>query len=154
MASMAPRSMHELNACSAASFASFIEGSVCHSTKFARLLERQRPFTDAEGLLGAARAVWTRECGPTDWLEAVAGHPRLGDRLGAGARKMEGQEQRAVLETMDDRTAATLLELNEKYEERFGHTFLLCAPGVPAHVVEESMRSRYARWTLELAGLF
>jgi len=67
---------------------------------------------------------------------------------------MEGQEQRAVLETMDDRTAATLLELNEKYEERFGHTFLLCAPGVPAHVVEESMRSRYARWTLELAGLF
>ena len=35
-----------------------------------------------------------------------------------------------------------LLELNDKYEERFGHTFLLCAPGVPAHVVEESMRSR------------
>ena len=137
-----PGSLAELNACTPESCAAFVEGSVCRSRKFARLLAARRPFEGAGALLAAARELWTRECGPVDWLQAVGGHPRLGDRMGAGKRKVEGQEQRAVLETMDERTAAALLELNDKYEERFGHTFLLCAPGVPAHVVEESMRSR------------
>ena len=133
-------SLRELNACTDACFETFVVGSICKSQRFAKKLCARRPFVSAQVLRGDAKKLWLEECGPVEWIEALEAHPRLGDRRASGTA--EGSEQRTVLETMDHAKAVTLATLNQRYEERFGHVFLLCAPGVPAHVVEERIRSR------------
>ena len=135
------RSLTEFNETSVQSFEDFVKESICRSQRFARMLCAERPFASADALHAAAKTIWLERCGPVEWLEALAAHPRLGDRRTSGTA--EGGEQRAVLESMDDAKAVRLTELNERYEQRFGYTFLLCAPGVPAHVVEERILSRY-----------
>ena len=136
------RSLTELNETTAQSFEDFVVESICRSQRFARMLCAERPFASADALHAAAKTIWLERCGPVEWLEALAAHPRLGDRRTSGSA--EGGEQRAVLDSMDDAKALRLEVLNERYEQHFGYTFLLCAPGVPAFVVEECILSRYA----------
>lgn len=136
------KSLSELNQCTDQSFEDFVKESICRSQRFASMLRCARPFGSADALHAAAKTIWLEQCGPVEWLDALAAHPRLGDRRTSGTA--EGGEQRAVLDSMDDARAVRLAELNERYEQRFGYTFLLCAPGVPAHVVEERILSRYA----------
>ena len=56
--------------------------------------------------------------------EALAGHPRIGERTREGSRSR--QEQSGV--TGED-TRAALAQLNRTYEDRFGHVYLVCATG-------------------------
>jgi allantoinase len=66
-----------------------------------------------------------------DWLEAFAGHPRIGDleslrhRFGSTA-SLAASEQRGTLNT-SDRVLRALAQGNAEYERRFGHIFIVCA---------------------------
>jgi 2-oxo-4-hydroxy-4-carboxy-5-ureidoimidazoline decarboxylase len=65
--------------------------------------------------------------GPDDWLEALAGHPRIGERGGA-AEEHSRQEQAGMSEASQSVRAA-IAAGNRAYEERFGHVFLIAAAG-------------------------
>jgi len=64
---------------------------VCGSREWARRMAAARPFRSAEELLDRADAVW-RSLSESDWREALAAHPRIGDRSASGraAREQAG----------------------------------------------------------------
>ena len=89
-----------------------------------------------EQVLAAERFWWA--LGREDWLEAFAGHPRIGARTTDAAAR---REQAGV----DGATAATRAALalgNRMYEERFGHVFLICATGKSADEMLGALRDR------------
>ncbi|MGH3327156.1 MAG: 2-oxo-4-hydroxy-4-carboxy-5-ureidoimidazoline decarboxylase, partial [Streptomycetales bacterium] len=67
-----------------------------------------------------------------DLRDALEGHPRIGERTGertgGAAPRWSRQEQQGVEEAAADVVAA-LRDGNRRYEERFGHVFLICATG-------------------------
>ncbi len=109
------------------------------------MLER-RPFPSREALLDAADAAW-RELGPNDWREAIAGHPRIGEGSSAHAdeqsKAWSAQEQSGVAAT-DAWLRLELVRANNEYEARFGHIFIVYAPGKSAEDVLSICRARMA----------
>lgn len=109
------------------------------------MIER-RPFESTRALFDAAGEVWqslTRE----DYLEAFAHHPRIGDSLSELAKRfartasMAAREQAKVAQA-DHETLSALRELNQRYFERFGYIFIVCATGKSASEMLELMRAR------------
>ena len=117
----------------------------CGSNAWARRMEAQRPFGDAQELLAAADEIW-RSLGESDWLEAFAAHPKIGGRH--AAREQDAQAQTwSEQEQSGARVAAqaTLDELaaaNRAYEEKFGHIFIVCATGKSAPEMLDILRAR------------
>ena len=76
-----------------------------------------------------------------DWLEAFAGHPKIGDldalrrKLGVAAERADaelaGSEQIGTARAADDVLRA-LHRGNRRYEQRFGYIFIVCATGKSA----------------------
>ncbi|MBL1076488.1 2-oxo-4-hydroxy-4-carboxy-5-ureidoimidazoline decarboxylase [Nocardia sp. 2] len=107
----------------------------CASRRWARKMVANRPYLGELGLEEAAVA-GIRELEWPDIEEALAAHPRIGDRAEAvrshGISQREAQwssqEQSgtatASVEVLDELTAR-----NIAYENRFGHVFLIRATG-------------------------
>jgi OHCU decarboxylase len=85
-----------------------------------------RPFETTEKLQQTADAVW-RGLGPDDWLEALEGHPRIGES--GGASQEHSQKEQAGMRDASDSVASAIADGNRRYEERFGHIFLIAAAG-------------------------
>ena len=99
------------------------------------------PYPDLDSLLGAAERAWS-ELEPADWAEALAGHPRIGERGGSSPAASE-REQSGV-RTAAAATLDQLGEENRRYEARFGHVFLIAAAGRSAEEILAALRERMA----------
>lgn len=117
--------LDELNSLSRAEAMEAFRGC-CGATVWARGMATRRPFRSEADLLSAADEVWS-ETGPGDWLEAFSYHPRIGSRVSG----REAAEQ-ASAQSAEDRVKAELAEVNRRYEERFGHIYIVCATGKSA----------------------
>lgn len=96
----------------------------CASRAWARSVRAGRPYADRAALLDAARkAVDGLDEAGVD--EALAGHPRIGER--PAGRVSRGEQ--AGVETADAELARALAEGNRAYEDRFGHVYLVYASG-------------------------
>ena len=97
------------------------------------------PYPDLDSLLGAAERAWS-ELEPSDWAEALAGHPRIGERGGSSPAASEREQSgvRAAAAGTLDRLAAE----NRAYEARFGHVFLIAAAGKNAEEILAALRER------------
>jgi OHCU decarboxylase len=107
----------------------------CGSPRWAREMAARRPFDSVDDLLLDADAVF-EILGPSDWLDAFAAHPRIGDRPPSSppgenvanvtsAAAWSAAEQSGVA----DAARAMFERRNRDYESRFGHTFIICATG-------------------------
>ena len=101
----------------------------CGSTRWAARMSAARPFRDAEAIAGSSDAIW-RALDETDWLEAFAAHPRIGERT-SGASGWSGEEQAGVAGAAEQ-TRRALDQANRDYEARFGYIFIVCATGKSA----------------------
>jgi OHCU decarboxylase len=90
-------------------------------------------------LMESAESAWS-ELAPSDWLDAFAAHPRIGERGGHSPSTSE-REQRKVMQAADATLAALAAE-NRRYEDRFGHVFLIAAAGRTAEEILEALRQR------------
>jgi len=107
--------------------------SCCSSRRFAATVTAGRPYPSLAALESAVTAAF----GSLDWadvLEAIAGHPRIGDRAGG----QSAAEQSGVA----DGSRAALADGNRAYEERFGHVFLICASGLSGEEMLAALRER------------
>ncbi|RFS85037.1 2-oxo-4-hydroxy-4-carboxy-5-ureidoimidazoline decarboxylase [Actinomadura spongiicola] len=95
-----------------------------------------RPYRDLDELRAAGAAALDGLDWP-DVVEALAAHPRIGDRVDGWSRA----EQSGMDGTAPDVRAA-LVEGNRAYEERFGHVFLICASGRSAADMLGDLRDR------------
>lgn len=107
----------------------------CAAERWIERMLAARPFESRERLLEAAERIW-RDLDRADWLEAFAAHPRIGQldgirRDAATAARWSSQEQ-AGAQSADAATLVELAEANRRYEERFGHLFIVCATGKSA----------------------
>ena len=97
------------------------------------------PYADLPALLDAAERAWAG-LAPSDWAEALAGHPRIGERGGSAPIASE-HEQQAVRGSSRD-VLGRLAQENRRYEARFGHIFLISAAGKSADEVMAALRER------------
>jgi OHCU decarboxylase len=111
------------------------------SSTWARRVAQGRPYANLEALLDAAERAWS-ELDESEWTDALAGHPRIGDRGGSAPAASE-REQSGVRQAAPD-TLARLADENRRYEERFGHVFLIAAAGRSADEILASLRRRMA----------
>jgi 2-oxo-4-hydroxy-4-carboxy-5-ureidoimidazoline decarboxylase len=98
----------------------------CASRALASAIASGRPYPDMDALSGAIDAAFAR-LGWADITEALAGHPRIGDRVTGWPA---GEQAGAAAAPPD--VARGLADGNHAYEQRFGHVFLICASGLSA----------------------
>jgi 2-oxo-4-hydroxy-4-carboxy-5-ureidoimidazoline decarboxylase len=108
-------------------------------------LAARRPFSDEASLIAASDEIWNA-LQPSDWNEALAKHPRIGEKRAPAAASPQSaawssQEQQQA-ENADQRITAELIEANRKYEARFRHIFIVCATGKSAAEMLEILRGR------------
>lgn len=125
--------------------AAFKLAACCGSSSWVAGMVARRPFGSRERLLAAADDI-SRTLHPSDWLEAFAHHPRIGERqagaiVSATAAGWSKGEQSASSRASDDIRAA-LIEANAEYERKFGFIFIICANGRSAEEILAALRDR------------
>jgi 2-oxo-4-hydroxy-4-carboxy-5-ureidoimidazoline decarboxylase len=104
----------------------------CGSKAWAVALASQRPIADEPSLIEASSAVWLGL--PEEaWLEAFDTHPRIGQKNAQNhtteeSLRWSAQEQRTALRE-GDAIKLALEEANQRYEQKFGRIFIVCAAG-------------------------
>jgi 2-oxo-4-hydroxy-4-carboxy-5-ureidoimidazoline decarboxylase len=112
----------------------------CSSRRWARMVLDGRPYSAAEDVYRAADSALA-ELTETEIDEALAGHPRIGERPGAAHSAWSSQEQAGVATAAED-THAALAKANRVYERRFGHVYLVCATGKSAREMLAILNAR------------
>jgi 2-oxo-4-hydroxy-4-carboxy-5-ureidoimidazoline decarboxylase len=107
----------------------------CSSTRFAAAMTAGRPYSSRSVALAAVDSVF-ESLTWDDVREAMAGHPRIGARVGG----VSAAEQSGVA----DASRAALVAGNLEYEDRFGHVFLICATGLSGDQMLAALRERLA----------
>lgn len=103
------------------------------------------PADDLVELLEDAEEQWFL-CNETDWKEAFAHHPRIGDveslksKFASTAQFAAGEQ--SGINTASPQTIEALMEANKKYEEKFGYVFIVCATGKSANEMLTILETR------------
>jgi 2-oxo-4-hydroxy-4-carboxy-5-ureidoimidazoline decarboxylase len=111
----------------------------CAADAWVHAIAAGRPYPD-EDALGAASDKATLALDDAGLAQALAGHPRIGERVHGG---WSGQEQSGVTGAGDD-VRAQLATANAEYEQRFGYVYLVCATGRSADELLAICRARLA----------
>lgn len=124
----------------------------CGAPRWAAEMVERRPIASAGELCAVADQVWSA-MGEADWLTAFACHPRIGER--AEAQKpahaiAQASKRSAAWSTQEQSGTANasavtldeLTQLNLRYEQRFGFTYIVCATGKSAAEMLEILKSR------------
>jgi allantoicase len=112
--------------------------AACASTAWVESLTASRPFPEARDVLAAATAAFDA-LSESDWLEAFAGHPRIGELGDAAANREQAATSRA-----DDAVLRAIAEANRRYEAAHGFTYIVYATGKSADEMLDIARERLA----------
>jgi 2-oxo-4-hydroxy-4-carboxy-5-ureidoimidazoline decarboxylase len=112
----------------------------CGSRQWVDEVLAQRPFVDADALLDASD-VAIAGLDETALADALAGHPRIGERPAGPGGEWSRQEQSGVTTATAD-VLAEIVRANGDYERRFGRVYLVCATGRSADELLAICRSR------------
>ena len=129
----APTGLDALNATTDAEAAGAL-AAVCASQAWADAVAAQRPYRRPSDLYAVADAALAA-LAEADVDEALAGHPRIGERSASAASQ---REQAGV----GDDVRVALADANVEYEARFGHVYLVCASGRSGTDLLELLRER------------
>jgi 2-oxo-4-hydroxy-4-carboxy-5-ureidoimidazoline decarboxylase len=114
----------------------------CGSPRWARDVAAGRPYADPAALRAAGEAALAR----LSWAEiteALAAHPRIGDRPAGTGRDAEwSRREQAGTAASEPAVRAALAEANRAYEERFGYVFLVFATGKTDREMLDAARAR------------
>lgn len=116
--------------------------SCCASRAWAAAVAAGRPYrTVAEAVAAGGDRV--AGLGWADVLEALAAHPRIGERAsGPGREAGWSRREQAGTAGAGPEILAALREGNEAYERRFGHIYLVRAAGRDATELLAMLRAR------------
>lgn len=105
----------------------------------------KRPFRTREKVFKAAKEV-ADTLEPSDWLEAFAHHPRIGEKPGSTSGISIGVDwataEQAGMEAAGSYAKIALMRANQDYERRFGYIYIVCAIGKSAEEMLELARER------------
>lgn len=112
--------------------------AICTSHRWARRMAAGRPYADAEQLYGTADQTLA-ELSDIELRDALAGHPRIGERRDGD--RLSAREQ-AGMAAADAGTRQAMADANRRYEERFGHVYLVAASGRGAEELLADLHGR------------
>jgi 2-oxo-4-hydroxy-4-carboxy-5-ureidoimidazoline decarboxylase len=117
----------------------------CASSRWVSGMLAARPFGSPDAVLSSADRIWN-SLNKSDWLEAFAHHPPIGEQTGAISQGERGAawssgEQAGVAAAGDDVRHA-LAATNQEYERRFGYIYIVCATGKTPERMLELARAR------------
>ena len=127
----------------------------CGSQAWARAMTGRRPFLDRASLSREADTIW-RGLGENGWLEAFAGHPRIGEPGGSGGSGESGgsggsgrggewaAREQAGMDAASEAIRRRMDHGNREYEARFGFIYLVCATGKRAEELLAILEERLA----------
>ena len=123
--------------------------SACGSRRWAATVSANRPFETPEALIADAEIVWFA-LDESDWLEAFACHPRIGEKKAPTTNYLahSESEQSAAQQTLDA-VADALLAGNRAYEAKFGFLYIVFASGRSAPELLAVLESRLANGRAE-----
>ncbi len=119
----------------------------CGASKWVLNVMNARPFVDAQELFEYSDKAF-ETLHRTDWLEAFAHHPKIGDidslrSKFAATRDWAGNEQSGT-SAASEATLQALAQGNTDYEDKFGFIFIICATGKSADEMLSALRARLA----------
>ena len=109
----------------------------CGSREWTKRMRASQPFATTEQMLESAGRIWN-ELAPSDWLQAFAAHPRIGQST---PDPRASREQSGVIGAPAE-TLTRLAAANREYEKRFGHIYIVCASGKTAAEMLAILESR------------
>lgn len=133
--------LDDFNAASAASLRAQL-GACCAAGAWIEAITDGRPYPDAAALDRASDAA-TAALDEAGLAQALAGHPRIGERPAGDDGERSRREQSGMNEAGQALRAA-IAAANAEYERRFGHVYLVCATGRSAEELLAICQSRLA----------
>jgi 2-oxo-4-hydroxy-4-carboxy-5-ureidoimidazoline decarboxylase len=118
----------------------------CGAQRWVAAMIAARPISSVADLSETADRIWTT-MHESDWLEAFACHPRIGERKAAHATVQStawSRQEQSSTNAASERILAELAEGNALYEERFGFTYIVCATGKSADEMLAILQRRLA----------
>jgi 2-oxo-4-hydroxy-4-carboxy-5-ureidoimidazoline decarboxylase len=114
----------------------------CASPTWAQRVAAGRPYATSEDLLAAVEAA-CHDLSDDDLRDALAAHPRIGDRAAGQSTEAEwSRQEQALVGGADADVREQLHAGNLAYEDRFGHVFLIRAAGRSAAEMLAELRRR------------
>ncbi|MCW2594788.1 MAG: decarboxylase [Jatrophihabitans sp.] len=118
--------------------------AACASSAWIEAMVIGRPYGSFDALAARSDETLAGLTWP-DLEEALAAHPRIGDRAGGEDRAATwSREEQSGTGAAQADVAAALRDGNVAYEQRFGHIFLICATGRTAEQLLTALRERLA----------
>lgn len=119
--------------------------SCCGSSRWVEGMIARRPFASLDSLLVAADDVW-ESTNAGDWREAFSHHPRIGGKGTVAAQSSRASawaaDEQAATSTASAGIQAELASINQEYENRFGHIYIVRATGRSAEEMLALARQR------------
>jgi OHCU decarboxylase len=117
----------------------------CACEEFSKLMVENRPYINKEDLLSNARSIY-EGLNKSHWLEAFEGHPKIGDVNSLKEKfqntKTTASGEQSGVDTASDVILNDLALYNEKYLNKFGYIFIVCATGKTAIEMLNILRKR------------
>ncbi|MDQ6851406.1 MAG: 2-oxo-4-hydroxy-4-carboxy-5-ureidoimidazoline decarboxylase [Actinomycetota bacterium] len=114
----------------------------CAADSWAARIVAGRPYRAVAALCAVSDDA-THGLSDTGLGQALAGHPRIGERASGHGGTWSRQEQ-AGMSDSDGDVRTQLASANADYEQHFGHVYLVCATGKSADELLATCRSRLA----------
>lgn len=109
----------------------------CGSHRWAERMEAFRPFGSKEEVLDVADHL-ADQLTDEDWLEALAAHPRIGER----SESAWSQREQAAALNAEQRVKDELARGNVEYERKFGFIFIVFASGKTPEQILQVLTAR------------
>jgi 2-oxo-4-hydroxy-4-carboxy-5-ureidoimidazoline decarboxylase len=117
----------------------------CGSKVWCDRMIEGRPYASQEDLLAAAEEIWW-SLDQTEWLQAFAQHPKIGDMDSLRAKYASTKEWAAGEQSGCNAASEAVLQGlaggNSEYEKKFGYIFIVCATGKSADQMLSILRDR------------
>jgi 2-oxo-4-hydroxy-4-carboxy-5-ureidoimidazoline decarboxylase len=127
--------------------------SCCGCHNWAAIMVNSRPFTDDIQVHDLAKEIW-HSMSKDDYLEAFTHHPQIGAdpeklRQKFGKTSDWSLNEQSGVEQASEETIQALAEANQRYLDKFGYIFIVCASGKSATQMLNIVQHRLANAPLE-----
>jgi 2-oxo-4-hydroxy-4-carboxy-5-ureidoimidazoline decarboxylase len=102
----------------------------CGSHAFASGVARSRPYSSPDSLFTKADEIWW-SLTKSDWLEAFACHPRIGEAPSSASHQFStwSAEEQSRARSAAESVLDSITTKNREYEARHGFIYIVCANG-------------------------
>jgi OHCU decarboxylase len=117
----------------------------CGSSRWSKGMASSRPFASEIEIIDKAVSIW-KDLETSDWLEAFAAHPKIGESKAAASPQARSADwskgEQSGMDSADGILKSELADANQKYFDKFGFIFIVCATGKSAGEMLQLCRQR------------